>query len=691
MDKKQNMKLLIIGGGAIADCNHIPAAKKLLGAENIVLAEPNEVQANKLKEKHGLSHVVSDYHTALGDVDACIICTPPHIHNAIIKDCIAANKHILCEKPLSPSSQETAEILKEASKSLVIGMCHSYRFFANRRDIHQKIQSGFFGDNVQITIHEGYPSGWPTISGYCFRKEMVPGGVLYDNGIHTMDFALWCLGTPTHVEYSDDQMGGLDSNAQMHLTFDKGRADLCFSRTIELSNTIVIEGNGHKAILGVYESRKYILDGKEILCYSDGVTQLSNFLHAIEGKETIMCPVEEGLDVIKLLEQCYAMRLSKQVTPEPIGDLKDKTVFVTGGTGFVGGQLVEQLILHEGAKVRVLVHTWAKAAYVSRFDVEFVQADIYDKDAMVQATQGCDYIMHLAITGGLDTAESIANSERAIDALMYAAKENQVKHIVMTSSVVVHGKTVPADLSADSPLIAYDDAYAAGKLAAENRFWQLLEKYQLHGSVIRPTYVWGPYSMWYTIHILNLMKKGDFSWVDNGNGICNAVYVGNVVDMCIKCCTEPAADCQAFIATDGEQLTWREFYGQYLHMIGKRPEDYLSVPLQPSAMRRMRLALRDCLEKNMKTLMDEYEALKPTSPRMALWVYKAPRKVLRHLRNMVMWHIAEKGAVEMAIYSQKTPINVDKNKELLNFVPRYSVAKGMELTKAWLKQTDLYD
>ena len=36
------MKLLIIGGGAIADCNHIPSAKKELGVENIVLAEPNK-------------------------------------------------------------------------------------------------------------------------------------------------------------------------------------------------------------------------------------------------------------------------------------------------------------------------------------------------------------------------------------------------------------------------------------------------------------------------------------------------------------------------------------------------------------------------------------------------------------------------------------------------------------------------
>jgi nucleoside-diphosphate-sugar epimerase len=228
-------------------------------------------------------------------------------------------------------------------------------------------------------------------------------------------------------------------------------------------------------------------------------------------------------------------------------------------------------------------------------------------------------------------------------------------------------------------------------LAAENRFWKLLDEYQLHGSVIRPTYVWGPYSMWYTIHILKQMKKGDFAWVENGNGMCNAVYVGNVVDMCIKCCTEPMADHQAFIATDGEQLTWREFYGQYMQMIGKRPEDYLSVPIKPSAMRRMRLKMRDMLEKHMKKLMDKYETLKPTSPRIALWIYKAPRKVLRHLRNMVMWHIAEKDAVEMAIYSQTSSINVDKNKEVLNFIPRYTVAKGMQLTQEWLRQTDLYD
>ena len=64
------MKLLIIGGGAIADLNHIPAAKKLLGIDNLILAEPNHVQAERLRKKHGLVHVVDDYHEALSDADS---------------------------------------------------------------------------------------------------------------------------------------------------------------------------------------------------------------------------------------------------------------------------------------------------------------------------------------------------------------------------------------------------------------------------------------------------------------------------------------------------------------------------------------------------------------------------------------------------------------------------------------------
>ena len=680
--------VLIIGGGAIADSTHIPAAKALVGVENVILAELNPTQREKLAVKHGLVHTVSDYHEALPQCDACVICTPPHVRNAILKDCIAAGKHVLCEKPLSPSSADTKAILSSAPANLVIGMCHTYRFYPSRKELRRMIQSGFFGDNPVVTINEGLPSNWPTVSGYCFKKELVPGGALYDNGIHTLDFLIWCFGKPKEVVYEDDAMGGLESNLTIRFQFEKAKVTYKLSRSRDLSNSIYVTGNGHRAWLGIFARIGMRLDGvlhlsKERV-WNLGKAQLKNFLDTIDGKAELVCPVSDGLAVIETLERCYAQKKVLPVEKHPVGGFEGKTVFVTGGTGFIGGHLVEQLVLHEGAKVRALVHNWGKAAYISRFDVEFVQDDILDEAAMEKAMAGCDYVFHLAIVGGAET------SVKATESILGAAKKCGVKHVVQMSSVVVHGQNVPEDLNADSPLISYDDPYALSKYESEKRFWELLDEYELHGSVIRPTYVWGPYSMWYTIYPVMQMRKGDFVWLDNGNGICNAVYVGNVVDMCLLCCTNPKADHQAFIATDDEKLTWRDFYGQYMSVIGMTPEQFPSVPLKDGPVRKLGFAAKSSLTKRMKYLMDKYQSLKGTSPKMAKWMYKAPRKALRLTLRPITKRLPDMDPVSRAIYNQKSVIDVRKNRELLGFKPRYSVEEGMKITCDWLRWSDLF-
>lgn len=681
------MVLLIIGGGAIADSTHIPAAKAVLGAGNVIVAEPDPAQREKLQARHGITRLVADYSEALPDADACIICTPPHLRNRILKDCIAANKHVLCEKPLSPSSSETRSILSAAPRSLTIGMCHTYRFYPSRIEVRRLVKDGFFGASPVVVINEGMPSNWPTVSGYCFRKELVPGGALYDNGIHSLDFLFWCFGAPDNVVYHDDAMGGLESNLTIDMQFGQARALYKLSRSMTLSNTIVIEGNSHRAELDIFGTKSFTLDGVLKECpvgqLNLGVAQLSNFLDASQGKGDLVCPVSDGLAVIEMLERCYAQKTDKQIERHPIGGFEGKTVFVTGGTGFIGGHLIEQLVLHEDAKVKVLVHRWGHAAYVSRFDVDFVQADILDEEALSAAMAGCDYVFHFAIMGGPEA------NVKATEAVLGAARANGIRHIVQMSSVVVHGEKVPEGLTADSPLVPYDDSYATGKLESEKRFWELLDQYNLHGSIVRPTYVWGPYSMWYTTYIVEQMRKGEFVWVDEGNGICNAVYVGNVVDLCLNCCINPAADHQAFLATDGERITWKEFFSHYLDVLGMTPEQFRSVPLKDGFDRKWRKKAKSALTRQMKFLMDKYEALAPEAPKRALWIYKAPRKILRLTLKQIMKRLPEVPASSMAIYSQTSMIDVTKNHDLLGFNPRYSVKEGMKVTCDWLKWNDM--
>ncbi|MHC4520615.1 MAG: NAD-dependent epimerase/dehydratase family protein, partial [Planctomycetota bacterium] len=75
-------------------------------------------------------------------------------------------------------------------------------------------------------------------------------------------------------------------------------------------------------------------------------------------------------------------------------------VLVTGGAGFIGSHLVEQLVAQEHA-VRVLEKPGAPTSHLPQDDIEIVLADIRDAEAVEQAAQGCDVVLHLAANPNL--------------------------------------------------------------------------------------------------------------------------------------------------------------------------------------------------------------------------------------------------------------------------------------------------
>ena len=316
------MKILIIGGGAVSEAFHIPAAIKLLGVENVIVAEPSEKQIEKLRLQFGLNDLVTDYKSVINKCDAVILATPPHVHIPIMLDCMQAGKAVMCEKPLSLTSTEAKDLIHKNTNQILMGMCHTYRLFPNRQVVRKMIADGYFGKTPHIEVLEGAPADWPTLSGYCFRKELVSGGVLMDGGIHSLDFILWCLGEVKSSEYQDDSIGGLESNASMNLTF-KNNATAFFriSRTCELSNTIKISGNNHRVVLDIFEMNKLIENGLEreltetervdlphLDWTSIGEYQTQSFIDAVQNNTPVFCPIEDGAHVVETIENCYKQK-----------------------------------------------------------------------------------------------------------------------------------------------------------------------------------------------------------------------------------------------------------------------------------------------------------------------------------------------------------------------------------------------
>src|SRR5690606_24950156 len=92
----------------------------------------DQLQLNTVVQKFSLVNTANDYSDFLSIVDAAIIATPPNTHNKILADCINANIHVLCEKPLSTKSLESKKIITRKNENLLLGMCHTYRLFPNR-------------------------------------------------------------------------------------------------------------------------------------------------------------------------------------------------------------------------------------------------------------------------------------------------------------------------------------------------------------------------------------------------------------------------------------------------------------------------------------------------------------------------------------------------------------------------------
>lgn len=115
--------------------------------------------------------------------------------------------------------------------------------------------------------------------------------------------------------------------------------------------------------------------------------------------------------------------------------------FVTGATGFVGGNLVREL-LSDGAKVRALVRHGSDQRNLTGLQVELVEGDLTDSRQLAEKIRGCDMVFHVAAHYSLWRRERAAIYRVNVEGtqnLLRAARTAQVRRFIHTSSVAAIG------------------------------------------------------------------------------------------------------------------------------------------------------------------------------------------------------------------------------------------------------------
>jgi dihydroflavonol-4-reductase len=256
------------------------------------------------------------------------------------------------------------------------------------------------------------------------------------------------------------------------------------------------------------------------------------------------------------------------------------SILVTGGSGFVGGHVILQL-LDAGHDVRTTVRsltkepavrdTLAHAGARNLDRLTFVAADLNQDAGWAEAVAGCDYVQHVASPFPLAQPKDENDLIRpAVDGtlrVLRAARDAGVKRVVVTSSYAAigygHGKGEKVFTEEDwtdleGPGV---QAYQKSKTLAERAAWDFIEREggAMELSVVNPVGIFGPAlneDLSSSIELLRQMLLGKVPGAPRL--YFGAVDVRDVAGLQVKAMTAPAARNQRFLAVAGKVVSAHE-------------------------------------------------------------------------------------------------------------------------------------
>ncbi|WP_224746622.1 NAD-dependent epimerase/dehydratase family protein [Mucilaginibacter rigui] len=231
-----------------------------------------------------------------------------------------------------------------------------------------------------------------------------------------------------------------------------------------------------------------------------------------------------------------------------------KKVFITGGSGFVGQNLIPMLIAN-GYQINALARSAKAVHIVEKLGATAIKGDLNDKHALEFGVKDCSTVFHLAASVDFFASEKQLRKlhVEATELLLKVAENANVKRFVYLSaaSVIMTGKPV---INADETFVSDNiiDGYSKTKLQAENLVLEVNTK-SFQTIAIRPPLIWGKGDPNTLAGIIEATKKGQMQFIDKGKHRFVTCHVLNVCHALILA-EQTVQNGKAYFITDGETL-----------------------------------------------------------------------------------------------------------------------------------------
>jgi UDP-glucose 4-epimerase len=237
--------------------------------------------------------------------------------------------------------------------------------------------------------------------------------------------------------------------------------------------------------------------------------------------------------------------------------MRSSTVLVTGGAGFIGSHLVDELV-EAGHSVRVLDDLFTGSPDDVNPGAELIVASVSDQDAVRLAVDSCDTVFHIAAHRAVQRsvenplATDLANVHGTLTVLA-AAREAGVRRVVSASSSSVYGGADKVPTPETQPLVPRSP-YAVSKMAGEHYCRVYTELFGLETVSLRYFNVYGPrqrpdspYAAVIPLFI-DALRKGEPPIVHgDGRQSRDFTFIADTVSATIAAATAPAERCAGHV------------------------------------------------------------------------------------------------------------------------------------------------